>query len=282
MLFYKDHTDYSAWMEAHGHEIWAGPASSTNPEDGTWIRIASNTPAAGEVDINATNDSIMSRGPMEIPASLGSEVRLAFRYKGYNADAWWLYELCAADTDGSEYPDSADCNRFFESFGTVTYPGLPSGWMVRDGTGDQSSVDWKTGESEYFYPTVFHDWDSTHNVVQFLVTPTFSAGVEAQSVFYYRDHTDYSDWMEAHGHEIWVGPASSTNPDDGTWIRIASNTPAAGEVDINATNDSIMSRGPMTIPTSLGSEVRLAFRYKGYNADAWWIYELCALDTNGT
>ncbi|MDD5310022.1 MAG: hypothetical protein PHU25_22120, partial [Deltaproteobacteria bacterium] len=282
VLFYKDHTDFSAWMETNGHEIWAGPASSTNPEDGTWIRIASNTPATGEVDINATNDSIMSRGPMTIPASLGAEVRLAFRYKGYNADAWWIYELCALETDETSYPDPADCNSFYESFDAVTYPGLPSGWRVQDGAGDQSSVNWETDESEYFYPTVFHDWDSTHNVVQFLLTPSFNAGAEAQSVFYYKDHTDYSAWMEAHGHEIWAGPASSTNPEDGTWLRVASNTPATGEVDINATNDSILSRGPISIPTSLGSEVRLAFRYKGYNADAWWLYELCALHAGGS
>ncbi|MDD5307549.1 MAG: hypothetical protein PHU25_09550 [Deltaproteobacteria bacterium] len=111
---------------------------------------------------------------MTIPTSLGSEVRLAFRYKGYNADAWWIYELCALDTNGTGYPEPTDCGRFFEDFETITYPGLPCGWVVRDGSGDQSSVDWQTGESEYFYPTVFHNWDRYHNVVQFLLTPPFS------------------------------------------------------------------------------------------------------------
>jgi hypothetical protein len=75
------------------------------------------------------------------------------------------------------------------------------------------------------------------------------------------------------GHEALIGPADSTDPEDGGWTLLADATAmydevAAGDVWASGT---VLDLGEWVSDASF----RIAFRYTGVGADKWYIDDLC-------
>jgi hypothetical protein len=81
------------------------------------------------------------------------------------------------------------------------------------------------------------------------------------------------------GHQILIGPASSTNPEDGQWAVVANSSllkPTAGN------ENTWVNKGAFDLTTFMGTKKRLAFRYTGLDADNWRVDDVCVVKTAGS
>jgi EGF domain-containing protein len=79
------------------------------------------------------------------------------------------------------------------------------------------------------------------------------------------------DWysQDYEEHNILVGPASSTNPEDGYWTVIADGN------DLVITSSDFVQGPLLDLSSWSGQDIRVAFYYTGDNADKWYIEDVC-------
>lgn len=119
------------------HRVLVGPASSTDPEDGSW------EVAADEFDmLNYTASALWAPGfAVDLRDFSGQEIRVAFHYSGHMGDDWVIDDICVAGDDRPTVP--SDC-LWSESFDTSDGTVWPNGWMAVAGEDNwEESNDWK-------------------------------------------------------------------------------------------------------------------------------------------
>ena len=131
-----------------------GPASSNDPTDGTWIQLMLT---------NDGNENWTPMGPYSFEA-FEEGVKVAFRYDGFDADDWYLDNVCL-----SLY---GQCDVLFEDFDDTPQYQLPDGWTVIEGIGDASGRLWEAhNDNEDSDMEVAIRYDSWLNMNKYLISP---------------------------------------------------------------------------------------------------------------
>ncbi|MDD5305734.1 MAG: choice-of-anchor J domain-containing protein [Deltaproteobacteria bacterium] len=80
------------------------------------------------------------------------------------------------------------------------------------------------------------------------------------------------------GHNVAIGPSTSTDPEDGSWTTLASSAAMK-----NASANAVWAQGYVVdLSAYSGQTRRLAFYYYGTNADVWYVDDVCIAETTST
>ncbi|MCP4600963.1 MAG: DUF1566 domain-containing protein [Proteobacteria bacterium] len=173
LFFYES---FAVYYTYNFHEVLVGPGSSSDPaNDSGWVVVADS------IDLEPSSDNERLKGPYELDANMGDDLRIAFHYIGYYADNWYLDDICVANTEGSAYP--ATCEYLFEDFQRVIEPVLPDNWINVVGPTDTGSAQgWHSrnwnGTDEIM---ARFNYDSNDTADHYMLTPSFNfcpVGVE--------------------------------------------------------------------------------------------------------
>jgi hypothetical protein len=133
---------YGSSYEARGsHEIWIGPADASPPTDASWVRVADDAALRAETTVDAWR-------PFEIDLTAAARAqgwetfRVAFHYRGANADNWYLDAICLSTFPYPGDDLGIDCDRLWIDMEAATSGDLPPEGSVAPGPDNAADPAW--------------------------------------------------------------------------------------------------------------------------------------------
>jgi hypothetical protein len=84
----------------------------------------------------------------------------------------------------------------------------------------------------------------------------------------------YEYLVDKGAHRLLIGPSTSNNPEDGSWV-VLRNEEQMRNKDANQAWAAVgLDAGPV-VKANAWTSFRLAFHYDGTSADNWWIDDVC-------
>lgn len=125
---------WSSYLESGTHEVLVGPADGSAPSGGSWVVVQDAASAQA-----AALDQQWAETTVDLTQALAdngwTDFRVAFHYRGENADNWYLDDVCVTSTNAFA-PEF--CDRMWLDFDELGIGELSEGVSVDIGAADRT------------------------------------------------------------------------------------------------------------------------------------------------
>jgi len=167
--------------------------------------------------------------------------------------AWSLTEENLGALTGTP-PQVVQNTLLEESFENATFP--PTGWVAYNIDGGGSQWVRSTARAYAGSASAFHTYSSVGTQDGWLVTPAVAVPAVGTSALSFWEYTAYATWYVK--HSLWVCTSGCATPPT-NWTQVT---------EFGAPT-SAWRQQTVNLGAYAGQTIYLAFRYEGYDADAW-------------
>jgi hypothetical protein len=141
-LRFQQFVRYGASYTDNGfHEIWIGPDDTSAPTSAAWVLVADDATLRAATTVDAWR-------PFELDLTAAARAegwatfRVAFHYRGENADNWYLDAICLSSFPYPGDDLGIDCDRLWIDMEASTSGDLPPEGSVVPGPGNVADAAW--------------------------------------------------------------------------------------------------------------------------------------------